>query len=161
MDFVQIAERLMGSPYLYVLLFGMAVLDAVLPLLPSEVILILTGVFAASGRPPWPLVILAATVGMVVGDCVSYSAGRGLIGRWPHSRPARVAAKAAAALRRRGGQFIVVGRFVPGGRIAVNTASGATRYPLVRFAGLRRDRRRALGGVLDAARRLRWCRLRP
>ncbi|OMQ16621.1 hypothetical protein A7K94_0201155, partial [Modestobacter sp. VKM Ac-2676] len=38
------------------------------------------------------------------------------------------------ALDRRGGQLIVSARFVPGGRTAVTTASGALGYPPARFA---------------------------
>jgi len=132
---MELIEGLMASPAIYAVVFVLALLDAVLPIVPSETVVIAAGVFAVSGVPALPLIIVLAAVGAFAGDHLGYGLGRWLRRRRSGGRLARAANRIAPHLHRRGGALIIAGRFIPGGRTAVVTAAGATGYPLARFSG--------------------------
>lgn len=118
---------------------GLAVLDAFLPLVPSETAVLLAGTFAAGQGPDLALVVLAGAFGAVVGDHIAYAVGRVLGVRLlsrvrPGTRTARAHAWAADATARGGGPVLVGARFVPGGRTATTLTRAATGFPLRRFA---------------------------
>jgi membrane protein DedA with SNARE-associated domain len=130
----------MSSPWVDVAIFALAWLDGFAPAFPSETAVITAGVFAASGRPLWVLVVVVAALGAFAGDCTSYALGHRL--RHGVARRAGTGTRRAAALARarrtlddRGGVIIVVARYVPGGRTAVTLTAGAVGYPFRRFAG--------------------------
>ncbi|MDF8265332.1 DedA family protein [Luteipulveratus flavus] len=132
-------EQLMGSAWVYPALFGMSLVDSVVPVFPSEAPLIMAGVYAGStGTPSLPAVLLAAGLGAWIGDHLTFFLGRLLSGRVDavpsDSRRGRAIAAARAMLDRRGGMALVVARFIPWGRIATTLVLGATRYPLRRFS---------------------------
>ncbi|WFE26089.1 DedA family protein [Solwaraspora sp. WMMD791] len=132
MDLMAMIENAMASPVIYLAILALAILDAFLPFLPSESVVIAAAVFAGSGIPSLPLIIVFAALGAFVGDHIGYLIGRLLRERRPGSRLI-AADRIAPHLHRRGGALIIAGRFVPGGRTAIVTASGATGYPLARF----------------------------
>ncbi|MBM2614041.1 VTT domain-containing protein [Actinoplanes sp. LDG1-06] len=134
MDLMHLIEGAMASPLIYPVILVLALLDAFLPIVPSETVVIAAAVFAVSGVPSLPLIIVMAAVGAFVGDHIGYGLGR-LLRR--HGRPRRLAQavdRIAPHLHRRGGALILAGRFIPGGRTAIVTTSGATGYPLARFS---------------------------
>ncbi|MDG4773632.1 DedA family protein [Solwaraspora sp. WMMD792] len=133
MDLMAMIENAMASPVIYLAILTLALLDAFLPFLPSESVVIAAAVFAVSGIPSLPLIIVFAALGAFVGDHIGYLIGRLLRERSPGGRLIRAADRIAPHLHRRGGALIIAGRFVPGGRTAIVTASGATGYPLARF----------------------------
>ena len=133
-------HALSDAPQAYVILFLLASLDAVFPLVPSETGLILAGVLCVEG-PHLSLgwVLTSAAAGAFVGDSSSYVIGRyvgqPLRQRFFDGRRARkVMEWARAQLELRGGMLIVVARFVPGGRTATTLTCGMTRFPFPRFA---------------------------
>lgn len=133
-------EALMGSPWVYLALFGMSLVDSLIPLFPSEAPLIMAGVYAGStGSPNLVGVILAAGTGALIGDHLTFFIGRMLSGRVDavpaDSRRGRAIAAARTMLDRRGGMALVIARFIPWGRIATTLVLGATRYPLRKFTG--------------------------
>ena len=130
------------SALAYLLVLLLAAFDVMVPILPSESAVILGGVLAWQGRlHPVPLV-LAAAVGAIAGDHLSYG-----VGRWtqrgrpqPSRRGERRLGKAerlqvwaARQLDRRGPALLIVARFIPGGRTASTFMAGRTAYPLQRF----------------------------
>ena len=128
----------MASPWVYPVLFGICLLDAVVPVFPSEAPLILAGVYAGStGRPNVLLVLTAAFAGGFIGDHLAYLLGRALAPRLERvdldSRGGRAVTGARDLLDRRGGMALVVARFIPWGRIATTLVLGATRYPRAVF----------------------------
>jgi membrane protein DedA with SNARE-associated domain len=139
---------LTDAPQAYLIVFAVAAGDAVLPILPSETLVILGGVFAAHGRLDLTAVIVAGALGATLGDNVSYWVGRGggaPIRRRLERRP-KFADKlewARGRLRAGGGYIIPVSRFVPGGRTAVTFSAGALSFPWIRFLGLS-----TVGGVV-------------
>jgi len=116
-----------------------AVVDALIPIVPSETAVITAGVVAAEGHLQLPLVILAAALGAFAGDNLAYGLGRrygaGVQKRFFHGDKAtRRLDWAKRQLDKRGGELIAVARFIPGGRTAVTLTAGLTHFPYRRFA---------------------------
>jgi membrane-associated protein len=140
---VHAVEDLASTPWVYLALFGIATLDAFLPVVPSETLVITLGAFAgASGEPELVLVMVVAALGALSGDHISYAIGRTAGGRVfarlrPHSRTKRTYDRVRRMLDERGGLVIVVARYIPGGRTAATLTTGATGFPrrsFTRFA---------------------------
>jgi membrane-associated protein len=128
-----------ASGWAYLVVFAIAVIDAVFPLVPSETTVITAGVIAAGGDLILPLVIACAAAGAFVGDNTAYWLGR-RFGQRLRKRFARSEKSqrrfgwAEQQLTERGGEIIVVARFIPGGRTAVTVVAGVLEYPWRRFA---------------------------
>ncbi|MEV4479937.1 DedA family protein [Micromonospora coxensis] len=126
------------SPWVYLVIFAVTAVDAFFPAVPGETVVITAGVFAAGGEPALVAVIVAAALGALVGDHVSYAIGRGggahRLARLPADSRRRAGSEwARRAVDRRGGSILTTSRYVPGGRTAVTLTMGAVRYPLPRF----------------------------
>ena len=127
-----------ASGWAYAIVFLLALLDAILPVVPSETAVITGGVVAATGRLSLPLVVASATVGAMAGDNTAYLIGRQFgstaTNRFFRSEKAQHRiAWAQRQLRQRGGQLILISRFIPGGRTAVTLTAGTLRYRWRRF----------------------------
>ncbi|MQA02697.1 MAG: DedA family protein [Streptosporangiales bacterium] len=124
-----------SSPWLYLVILLLAAIDGVFPLVPSESVVITAGAFAtATGQPNLLAVVVVAAAGAYLGDNTAYLLGRfaerRLAGRlWRSPRRARIHEWAQHALQERGGQMIIVARFLPGGRVAASLSAGALGYP--------------------------------
>jgi membrane protein DedA with SNARE-associated domain len=70
-----------ASGWAYAIVFLLALLDAVLPVVPSETAVITAGVVAAGGDLFLPLVIVLAAAGAFLGDNTAYWIGR-RFGTW-------------------------------------------------------------------------------
>ena len=126
-----------ASGWAYAIVFAVAFLDALIPLVPSETTVITAGVVAATGDLTLAIVIPAAAAGAFAGDNVAYLIGRrfgGGIKRRFGSGNARRIEWAERQLEERGAELIVVARFIPGGRTGVTLGAGALEYPWRRFA---------------------------
>ena len=64
------------SPWFYLIIFSVALLDSVVPIVPSESMVIVGGVVAGLGDLHIPLVIVIAAAGAFLGDNMSYLIGR-------------------------------------------------------------------------------------
>jgi membrane protein DedA with SNARE-associated domain len=132
--FKSLVNLVSGSPWTYVAIFGIAAGDAILPLLPSETVVITAGVVASSGDLMLPLVIACAAAGALVGDNTTYLIGS-RIGRGGAERILRGERGrrsldwAENTLAERGGMLIVVARFIPGGRTATTLTAGIVGFP--------------------------------
>jgi len=131
-DFV--SNAVSGSPWTYLLVVGVCAGDAVLPLFPSETIVIAAAVLAANGDLDIVLVVLTAAAGAFAGDNAAYGIG--------HSGLRRVADRFMTSeknrgrldwgrrqIRRHGVAMIVVARFIPGGRTATTYVAGTLDMP--------------------------------
>lgn len=131
-------ELLSQPPEAYLIVFALALGDAVLPLLPSETALITAGLLCVDGHLTVGLVIAAGAVGAIIGDSIAYALGR-FAGRFARerllrgNRTKRALDWAQAQFEERGGMVIVVARYIPGGRTAVTFTGGLTHYPYPRF----------------------------
>jgi membrane-associated protein len=124
-----LANQLSGAWWSYLLIFGVAYLDVLIPLVPSETTVITAGVLSSAGDMHLSLIILAGGAGAVAGDNTAYFLGHyfeePLRRRLFSSERAQERIKwAERQIQQRGGQLIVIGRFIPGGRTVVAFASG-------------------------------------
>jgi membrane protein DedA with SNARE-associated domain len=137
--FDQLVDAVSGAWWSYPVIFGVAVLDAFFPVVPSESIVIVAGSIAAAGDLNLLFVILAAACGAIVGDNISYGIGRYLgehtVKRFFKSERARKAfVWAEEQLEERGTYIVVIARFIPFGRTAVTFTAGYTQgLPWHRF----------------------------
>lgn len=132
---------LAASAWLYPVVSALCALDGFFPPVPSESVVIALAVAAwVHGDPNLLLLLAAAVLGAWTGDQVAFGLGRGVgterlrVLRGPRGR--EVVGRARSALGRRGATFILVARYVPVGRVAVNMSAGALGYPRRRFLGV-------------------------
>jgi membrane protein DedA with SNARE-associated domain len=137
--FDKLVELVSDAWWTYPLIFAVAMLDGFFPIVPSETMAITGGVLAGSGDLSLPLVILAASAGAIAGDNIAYFLGQWVgehtLKRWFRSeKSVRRLEWAERQLDERGGYLIVVARFIPGGRVAVNFSAGyVPTFPWHRF----------------------------
>jgi membrane-associated protein len=127
-----------ASGWAYAILFVLAFLDALVPIVPSETSVITAGVVASAGDLSLPLVILFAAAGAFAGDNTSYFVGARygtrINERFFQSEKAKGRiAWAQRQVEERGGELIVIARFIPGGRTVVTLSAGTLGYPWRRF----------------------------
>ncbi|GIE74147.1 membrane protein [Actinoplanes philippinensis] len=123
-----------------VAVFTLVVLDALLPFMPGETIVVAGGVaMAGNGRPVQVLALLAAaTAGVLGGDLLAYRIG-GRSGPAVTRRLRRGRRGAAlhdgvvAVMRRHGPLLLVFGRHLPGVRSVAAYTAGAVAFPVPRF----------------------------
>ncbi len=130
--FAQMIDWVSGSNWSYLAIFGVAVLDAFFPVVPSESLVILAGALAGAGDLNLFFVIGCAWAGAVIGDNISYGigtfAGEHTVRRlFRHEKAHRGFDWAEKQLEERGSYIILVARFIPFGRTAVTFTSGYTK----------------------------------
>ncbi|MET7749844.1 DedA family protein [Micromonospora sp. NPDC005367] len=118
----------------YLALLALLLLDAFVPVIPTQAIMITGGALTVYGGLDLPLTIAAGALGVLAGDLVCYLLGRGAPDRrvrrhTRQSRAQRAAARFTQGLRRPGPLVILLCRFVPGGRMAACFSAGRSRYP--------------------------------
>jgi membrane-associated protein len=127
-----------SSSWSYAIIFAFAFLDALIPVVPSETSVVTAGVLAGAGEMSVMLILLCASSGAILGDNVAYGIGH----RWGDDavrrftrggKGARGLGWAKRELDDRGGQLILVARFIPAGRTLVTLSAGALGYPWRRF----------------------------
>lgn len=124
-------EHYSGSPWFYLAIFGIALLDSVLPVVPSESMVIIGGVSAGLHHLHWSLVIVAAATGAFAGDNISYQIGRQFSESFEkrHERNAKGQKRlqwAHKQIQQRGGELLITARFIPGGRTLLTLSCGIT-----------------------------------
>jgi membrane-associated protein len=113
-------------------------LDSFLPLIPSETVVIIAGVYAGTGQTDIVLVIAATTLGAFLGDLLPYTVGRLLGVRVLERMPPGSKRRAAhdwftRELDARGGFILVTTRFIPVGRYLATLSTGLVGYPLRKY----------------------------
>ena len=129
-----------SSPWFYVVIFVIATLDSVLPIVPCETLVIIGGVTAGSGDLSISLVLLCGASGAFVGDNLSYLLGREASDwvvkrRTRTEKGAKQLANIVEQIRERGGLLLITARFIPGGRTLLTLSCGVTRQPRKWFVG--------------------------
>lgn len=132
---------LVGSPWVFVVLYLFATIDGFFPPIPSESVVIALATLAmSSGEPNLALVILVAAAGAFTGDQIAYQIGTKVkVREVRYLRSPRAQATidwAERALAHRGASFIIAARYIPVGRVAVNMTAGALGYSRRRFSAL-------------------------
>ncbi|MEV4493801.1 DedA family protein [Micromonospora coxensis] len=115
-------------------------LESIIPPIPSEIVLALAGYLASTGRFNLVLIVLAATVGSLVGALVLYWVGAALgedrLKHWLDRLPLvdlDDLEKADRWFERYGRWAVLIGRVVPVVRSLVSVPAGANRMPMGEF----------------------------
>ena len=115
-------------------IFVIALLDSVIPIVPSETTVIVGGVAVAVGDAPYGLlyVIIAGAVGAFIGDNLAYAIGRAFAPRFERRAARNEKFRhrlewADGQIAARGGLLLITARFIPGGRTVLTLSSGITR----------------------------------
>ena len=121
----------------YLLCFLFIWFDAVIPIFPGETTLSAASTMAADGELQLGYVMLAGALGAIVGDSSLFWIARTSRARVQDKLDAALGNPKVAivweSLERSPGLLIVVGRFVPGMRFAVDASMGLSTYPYRRF----------------------------
>ncbi|MEM9516852.1 MAG: DedA family protein [Actinomycetota bacterium] len=133
-------ESVSANWWFLLVIFTVAFLDSVFPVVPGETTVIIGGVAAGTGNQTLILVIFAGALGAFLGDNLAYLIGRrfeGPVRRWAGRKPARLDRLDAAGrqIKKRGGMLLITARFIPGGRTILTISSGITHQPRAWFAG--------------------------
>lgn len=129
---------IIDSPLVLLVLLVFTAIDGFFPPVPSESIVIALAALSLTGAGPslW-IVIPVAALGAFIGDQIAFTIGRRIpVTRIPFlnsGRGGELVAKANALIFRRPGPLLIAGRFIPGGRVAVNISAGAMGFPRRRF----------------------------
>ncbi len=131
-----LSQLVTDSPVTYLVIFAMSAIDVVMPVLPAEATVTASAVLAGQGVLNVLWVIVAAGLGAFVGDNVAYwigrAAGRPLVQKVLRGNTEQLD-RVQEQFDRRGGVFIIIGRFVPGGRTAVAIGAGVLHFSWPRF----------------------------
>ncbi|NBN89258.1 MAG: DedA family protein [Actinobacteria bacterium] len=130
---------LSDSPVFYLVIFVIAVLDSVFPVVPSETMVIIGGVAAGLGDLNILAVMAVGAAGAFVGDNMSFEIGlraKDPVTRW-YSRSEKRLKRlewADRQIEERGGLLLITARFIPGGRTLLTLSCGITGQPHRWFA---------------------------
>ncbi|MCY1140796.1 DedA family protein [Actinoplanes sp. Pm04-4] len=145
---------MMATPaWAYLALFGFLAVDALIPVVPIQAIMITSGALTVYGNLDLALVILIGALGMFTGDAIAFVLGRSSADRGTGrlaalraryapkhdeeakeaSRTKQAAARFTRGLRRPGPLVLLLCRFVPGGRMAAGFHAGRRGYPVKLF----------------------------
>ncbi len=122
----------------YLALFLLIVADGIIPMVPSEYTATAFAAIVRFRHPEFlPWLIIATWSGAWSGDQLAYFLGHQ---KWLHAllhkgkRTSKVVHWAHGAFRKRGVVLIIVGRFLPGVRVAINVTAGIAGVKWPRFA---------------------------
>jgi membrane-associated protein len=139
----ELISELSQNPWFFAILFAVALLDSVVPIVPSEFSVIAGGVASGAGtlidgRPVLSivLVIICGATGAYVGDSLAY---------WIGHRSDKILKRiffrgekgddrlfaTGEQIRKRGGLLLITARFIPGGRTAMTFSCGLTGQPFL------------------------------
>jgi membrane protein DedA with SNARE-associated domain len=129
----------MGTLGIALLMFA----ENVFPPIPSELIMPLAGFSAAQGQRNLVIVIVAGSIGSLLGALLWYYIGQKVgaerlerwarkHGRWLTLSPKEVE-QACAWFNRHGGKAVFIGRLIPAVRTLISVPAGIARMPLASF----------------------------
>jgi membrane-associated protein len=138
-DLTDRLEEYSAAWWFLLVILTIALLDSIVPVVPSETMVIIGGVAAGQGNQSIAIVILAGAVGAFIGDNIAYFIGRTFsrrVDRWADAKPSRRSRLDSAAyqIHLRGGLLLITARFIPGGRTILTVSSGLTHQPWPWFA---------------------------
>ena len=130
-DVTDTLEEFSANWWFVLVIFVIALLDSILPIVPGETMVIVGGVAAGQGTQQLWVVIACGAVGAFLGDNLAYLLGRRFADRvnaWADRAVKRRARLDAAGrqIKIRGGMLLITARFIPGGRTILTVSSGLT-----------------------------------
>lgn len=128
----------------YPLLGLAALIEYLFPPFPGDTISLLGGVYAARGERSYALVLVALTVGSLLGIAANWRVGKAIGGRVDALPDGKLmlgithahVRRAQEVMRRRGVILLVLNRFMPSFRSVLFLAAGASNMPFGRVLAL-------------------------
>jgi len=121
-------------------IFAVAIGEAVFILglfVPSTPVLLLAGGIIAQGKLPFWEVYMAAVLGAIIGDAISYTVGFWMKDRikgvWPFRNYLDLIARGEVFFAKHGGKSVFIGRFIPGVKAVVPGIAGMFGMPYRKF----------------------------
>ncbi|HKS48399.1 MAG TPA: VTT domain-containing protein [Amycolatopsis sp.] len=136
-EITEVLRGTLGSPWLWLIVFAVAGLDALLPFMPSETTVVTVAVLLGPDLKRLTLLAVIATAGAWAGDCVSYRIGRRAGPAMLTSLQRRNRERyewARARVEAHNTLLIIAARYLPGGRVASGLATGSMGVSWPRFA---------------------------
>lgn len=140
--FTDLLPALVLSPWMLLIVLLVCVIDGFFPPVPSEttVVAVLAASITAGASPVWAVLVTAvAALGAIAGDSIAFVLGRRFeISRFPWFQgkaAKRVTDWVTARVHASPAVLILVGRYIPGGRVAVNMIAGSAGLPYRKFLG--------------------------
>lgn len=134
---------LTASPWVLLVVVTVCLIDGFFPPVPSEttVVAAFAAALAAGHEIGWTIgIVAAAAIGAVVGDSIAFAVGSRLglqRFRWMRTpRVRRATGWIARRMQTSPATLVLVGRYIPVGRVAVNAMAGASGLPYRRFVRL-------------------------
>lgn len=140
--FDALISGIVDSPWVLLSVFLLSMIDGFFPVVPSESVVIAVAAVSASGTdgPPLIILILVAAAGAFAGDQIAFSIGRLIpierIGPLNRGKTRELVERANVHIFQRPAPLLIAGRFIPGGRVAVNISAGAMHFPRRAFVAI-------------------------
>ncbi|GGM90924.1 DedA family protein [Dactylosporangium sucinum] len=131
---------LVGGPgVLYGVVLVLLTLDAFVPVVPAQALMIGGGVLSATGHVQLVLLVLAGAAGVVAGDLMAFLVGRRLAHRdstrlTSRRKPRAITLRLTEAMRKHIFLAVLFCRFVPAGRMITAVYAGRNGVSTRRFA---------------------------
>ncbi|MGI5245015.1 DedA family protein [Dactylosporangium sp. CA-139066] len=124
---------------LYATVLVLLTVDAFVPVVPAQALMIGGGILSTSGHAELLLLVLAGALGVIAGDLLAFLLGRRLarrggLGRALPRRAQKVAAKLNLAMQKHIFLAVLFCRFVPAGRMITAVYAGRNGVSTRRFA---------------------------
>ncbi|WP_433083825.1 DedA family protein [Dactylosporangium sp. CA-052675] len=125
---------------LYATVLVLLTIDAFIPVVPAQALMIGGGILSASGHVQLLLLVLSGAAGVIAGDLLAFAVGRRLARRGERRRrelprrAAKVTARLNEAMQRHIFLAVLFCRFVPAGRMVTALYAGRNGVSTRRFA---------------------------
>ncbi|WP_433613880.1 DedA family protein [Dactylosporangium sp. CA-139114] len=125
---------------LYATVLVLLTIDAFIPVVPAQALMIGGGILSASGHVQLLLLVLSGAAGVIAGDLLAFAVGRRLARRGERRRrelprrAAKVTARLNEAMQRHVFLAVLFCRFVPAGRMVTALYAGRNGVSTRRFA---------------------------
>jgi len=124
---------------LYATVLVLLAIDAFVPVVPAQALMIGGGILSTSGHVQLALLVLSGAVGVVAGDLLTFLLGRRLARRGGRRRElprraAKVTARLHEAMQRHIFLAVLFCRFIPAGRMVTALYAGRSGFSTRRFA---------------------------
>ncbi|MBK4346998.1 DedA family protein [Lacisediminihabitans changchengi] len=141
MNLSELLLTIASSPWAFVVLATLLIVDGFFPLVPGETTVVILTSLGAAGLGPSPLAVLLVSIAAtMVGDGVAFWIGRAVgTDRWGWMRRPRISRAltwAAGRIEKHPAAALIGAKFLPYARVAVTMTAGATGLSTRRYLPL-------------------------
>lgn len=130
---LELFAEIVTSPWIYLVLIVMILVDVVLPILPSGTLLVTASLYAVEGKTSVLLLFASAVAASFCGDAACYLISKHVSVPVLNRLAAAPRNRIDSLLSQHGGPLVLLARFVPAGRTVFALAAAATQFPARRY----------------------------